>query len=81
MSDLKCKDVSMRSVYVLYLRKLDMTKCFKAPSAAMPCNLPTVLTIKSRYLWRPNQNNGPKAKVAVKVLLMTKPKAFTEVIP
>ena len=67
-------------VYILYLHKLDMSKCLKAPSAAMPCNLPTVLPIKSPYLWRQNQNNGPKAKVAVKVL-MIKPKAFTEVIP
>ena len=62
---LKCKDLSMRMVFILSLHKLDMTKYFKSLSAAVPCNLPTVLNIKSSYLCRPNQNNGLKTKDAV----------------
>lgn len=62
---LKCKDLSMRMVFILSLYKLDMTKYFKSLSAAIPCNLPTVLNITSSYLCRPNQNNGLKTTDAL----------------
>jgi len=39
-------------VFILFLHKLDKTKSFKALSAAIPCNLPTVFNIKSPYLDR-----------------------------
>lgn len=52
-------------VSILYIHKLDITKYFKALSAAIPCNLHTVLNIKSPYLCRPNQNNSLKPKDSV----------------
>ncbi len=54
----------MRKVFRAYLHERDVTKYFKALSAATPCNLPTGLNSKRPYLCRPNQNGGLKTKGA-----------------